>query len=421
MFNQIYNKTLQLSSVITGLGIAVIFFYCFFLIEFFPSELSIGETLLFIFSGLGFGIFYSFILSIFYFSIAHLATLSRSSLLTDLSVTLISIAFLLLPAIGLLIFDSTFESWIALSSFYVSGIILNIENIAKPRQTIFLTGNLKQEEEELEKRKIFIWVIGVLTPIILSQVTPSNLLKSTFTHLGIRSEQVTVLLDEENKNTLLQVSDLYETPLFSCKSGKYSTLQNVTVDWHGVGSLSQIRIEQKNNKKSLILPLKSKGVTIIKNLNIKENKRCILKTETIYFESSFSTPNQIGNQKLTTLISDIAKLKKNFKLIPKQVYLKGYSDIQPFKGKNMNNFALSLDRINYVQSKIKSHLHKNVPFELEPLGYYKKNNNEICHISQIKKYEKTCLSLSRSVEVIIQYESDSNLPENTKQKTNNTD
>jgi hypothetical protein len=406
MFTFVQNKVLQLSSSATALGIAVIFSYCFFIIEFFPSELSLGETLLFLFAGLGFGIFYSIIIGIFYVSIAHVISVVKSkNYFSDLLTSFLVICFLIIPLIVFIVVDATIASWQALISFYASGFILNIETIVKDKQSLFITGDIKQEEEEQKKRKILILIIGILTPIFMSKLTSSNLLKSTFTHLGIRAENATLLINDSNQEALKNLSESQQIPIFSCQSNQYSTLQNITVDWHGIGSTTQIRLNSKKNKE-LIIPLDSNGVKVIKGSANSMKPRCFLLKKNIYFNSGNLEPNEIGNNDLDKLLAEIKEINKDKTLALKEVYLTGYTDIQPVVKKDFNNYELSKKRIEAVKFKLTDQLDKSVEFKLAPSSIYNKNQTKLpfCSETQYKKYERSCLSYNRLVEVTVKFE-----------------
>ena len=172
MFTFVQNKVLQLSSAVTALGISALFIYCFFIINFFPSELSIGETLLFLFAGLGFGLLYSLIVLVFYFSVAQvISTWKNKTFFSDILINIIAIFFLFFPLVFLFFTSSTIESWLTLVSFYASGFILNIESLSESKQLIFINGDISQEEKEREKRRVMFLAVGILTPLLMSKVT----------------------------------------------------------------------------------------------------------------------------------------------------------------------------------------------------------------------------------------------------------
>lgn len=405
MFAFVQNKVLQFSSATTALGIAVIFSYCFFIIEFFPSELSLGETLLFLFAGLGFGIFYSIVIGLFYASTAHLiSVIKNKTYLSDILTSLISLIFLISPLIFFILTDASIEAWQALISFYASGFILNFESIAKDKQLIFQTGDITKEEDH-KKIKILILAIGILTPIFLSKVTSSNLLKSTFTNLGIRTEKATLLVNNSNLKVLMDLSKSQGLAIFNCKSNQYSTLQNITVDWHGIGSTTQIRLDS-TNKEEIIIPLDSNGVKVIKGLVGSQKPRCFLLKKNIYFDSGDIEPNENGNSDLSKLIADIKDTSADKKLKLKELFLNGYTDIQPFKQKGFTNFELAKQRIEAVELKLQPHIESNAEVKLTPLGIYEENKakSNFCSNIQYKKYEKICLSYDRFVEVTVKFE-----------------
>ncbi|PAJ72371.1 hypothetical protein CJF42_21565 [Pseudoalteromonas sp. NBT06-2] len=405
MFAFVQNKVLQLSSATTALGIAVIFSYCFFIIKFFPSELSLGETLLFLFAGLGFGIFYSLIIGLFYASTAHIiSVLKNKTYLSEISTSLLSLFFLISPIVISIVFNASMESWQALISFYASGFILNFESITKDKQLIFPAGDITKEEDH-KKIKVLILAIGVLTPIFMSNLASSNLLKSTFTNLGIRTEKATLLVNNANLKVLMDLSKSQGIAIFNCKSNQYSTLENITVDWHGIGSTTQIRLDS-TNKEEIIIPLDSNGVKVIKGLVGSQKPRCFLLKKNIYFDSGDIEPNENGNSDLSKIIADIKDKTKHKNLKLKELFLNGYTDIQPFKQKGSTNFELAKQRIEAVKLKLQPHLESNVEVKLTPLGIYKKNKakNNFCSNIQYKKYEKPCLSYDRFVEITVKFE-----------------
>jgi len=117
-------------------------------------------------------------------------------------------------------------------------------------------------------------------------------------------------------------------------------------------------------------------------------------------------PNNIGNNDLDKLLTEIKEINKDETLALKAAYLTGYTDIQPIVKKDFNNYELSKKRIEAVKSKLAAHLDKNVEFKLTPLSIYKKNQTKLpfCSETQYKKYEKSCLSFNRLVEVIVKFE-----------------
>ncbi|MDW5287166.1 hypothetical protein R6Y90_19700 [Alteromonas macleodii] len=335
-----------------------------------------------------------------------ISTWKNKTFFSDILINIIAIFFLFFPLVFLFFTSSTIESWLTLVSFYASGFILNIESLSESKQLIFINGDISQEEKEREKRRVMFLAVGILTPLLMSKVTSSNLLKSTFTNLGVRAENATLLVSKNNRKNLTNLSESQKIAIFTCQSNEYSTLQNITVDWHGIGSVTQIRLPS-NDSDDLVIQLESAGVKVVKGLGDRSESRCFLLKNSIYFESGEFTPNDVGNRKLKEIITDIKEIlnDEKSKLKLKKISLSGYTDIQPVKRKDLTNYELAKQRIKTVKSKLQTQLGINIDFESSPLGIYKANktNNSYCTSKQYEQYEKACLYNDRLVEITVSF------------------
>ncbi|OSI17364.1 OmpA family protein [Neisseria dumasiana] len=397
-----FDKLLTLLGFLFKLGLLIgggcIFIYCFFYINYLPSDLGMGNAFVSIFTALGLGIGYVFALIfialllgigyalivgcpiVFNFLLEVARTIHkylknvqdqfREKIKSLRSLTLLTLLIVLIVLIALSLIQyypavKGFVSQLPLDSLFSLIIIImltaiNLVIIIKAFQGEFLL------DQYYPSKTRFIWgVIFVILqfPLIqqFSELTGVDFLRNSINNLGIARQNVSIELSEKDFNLIKNTAEEADIPvLFSCKENE-KTIHGVDVLWHGLGENTFIEItskaqekEDKNNnsqqdkqdKKYIRLELKSSENKIITLGNQTSVKGCIHDRLKNSFDKGKSEPSE----KMTKELNDILKkVADNYTV--KKLDVTGYADLSPYTYKGGNQ-QLSKQRADVVKSKI---------------------------------------------------------------------
>lgn len=399
-----------MAKFITGIGIAVLFSYCFFNIHFFPTGLSVGDSLIFIFSAMGFGIFYLFWLSLGSLGVYFLIyPFSRSLGKDDNSnlgkcVTFI-IGFAFIFSLGFLWFK-TGEPMSMLAPVASGIIILMVTSFWKTKPE----RHTETEIMSQSKVRLVLFIFALLLPVLLATTATKLIVSSSIQNIGIRKYNVSLILSKENYSRIENVAKELNIPLFGCSSdsNKYSLIvHNVNVLWHGIGenSLVELSLPTSQDKETVArVELDSKGVKILEienplNKNHNTIKSCFnLNTDTL-FDTYSSNPNQIGAKRLSDLMKKIAGYTKEANLNVDSVSITGYTDQAPVLKIGDSNIDLSNRRAEAVEISL-ANLFTNLSKEninINGNGAMSPKSNCGDHLSRAGLNE--CRAIDRRVEI----------------------
>lgn len=275
-------KFFSILGLITG-G-SLIIYYCS-TINFYPSGLVISDTIFFLWTSSIFGFFYSIITFIFFIaSVAWVVILNRpinylfKKFLPqdDLSFSTPKIDKLLIISFGILanvaIFFISFikEYSYLLMSFSVAMIgfiyilIINIDkkpiriNNQLNNNETTSTNNDNPEDTKLlspEAVKIFLYFLIYAIPLLFAQIG-GDVTRSTFETMGIRQNNVDILIKSETFESILEKykTDGY-TFTYRCNNG--CLLENANILFTGIGTITKLELSDPKGHITICIPNES--------------------------------------------------------------------------------------------------------------------------------------------------------------------
>ena len=250
-----------------GLGAIVFAVYCSS-IDFFPKGMSIADAIFFAFIMLGLtfillsGITLGYLSTVFLIPlIARLYQYFRKNEKSQpfgpnkiydtpgIVTTLISIftAFILIMTViqiitGGMSYDEKEKYLRIILSFSIGGFlfanilhIINLDDAGNPIPIL------------KDKSNIIIFILIMTIPIATSGI--KNISHITFSLFGINSHNTSILLQNESRSQIQNISKIYGIKIPTCEHNKeLVTIENVDILWSKIGSISLININGANNK-----------------------------------------------------------------------------------------------------------------------------------------------------------------------------
>lgn len=391
-----------LVKLVIGIGVAVVFSYCAFSINFFPVGLTLGDSLVFLFIALGFGVFYLLWLALGYFilySIAYPFTekLGKNDSARFLTFFLGGIFLFMLSW-----FSYSIHDWGYVIAPLVSGAILLITTFFwNPAPA----GSSVQDIQERKKTRVVIILLAVFIVPLIGMKAVSRIVDSSFGLFGINQKNVSLVLSEKNHAIVSGVASGLEVPLFGCELVKGSTriIDNVNVLWHGIGDIILIdllRPDENGFKSVARLELESEGTSVLKPLDSHASfNACInLESDTL-FDSYESIPSVEGKKQLDALINKINIYLKSSKLEITSASITGYTDRRPVSKDGDTNYDLSRRRAKSVFDTLSPLFNENVKKLVNVSGKGMSNPKSKCDKIQYALELNECLAVDRRVEV----------------------
>jgi len=409
-FKNFYSSLTHYVGGMISLGVLIIFAYCFFIINFYPSGLTLSDSLVFIFASIAFSLMYSVGLFIGYFSMFTFINSAVEKKIADMTSFVMALIFVLIPIALFYALDFSSTTIKAVLAFYVAGFILNIPYMveSKQPQSIVEEGELEDEfgifdsrEKRRDTASLVVILVGILTPILLSTFNAPFFLKKTFQMIGVRHENVSVILNSDNFKIITNISNSSLKPIVNCESPKSRLLTDVTLEWHGIGEKSKLQVHNASPEQSFTVTLDSKGVDIVKGFNAVGHKECILITGTTYFDTYSDKPNQYGVQQLNKFIVELNE-KINLKIT--KIEISGFSDQQLINNRKDSNFNLSKRRADNVYKELETKITLQKSNDIRVLGNNLPQGKVKCSSSLKGTELKYCLSKERVAKIKVTLE-----------------
>jgi flagellar motor protein MotB len=406
----VYNSLTRYVGGMIGLGVLIVFAYCFFIINFYPSGLTLSDSLIFIFASMAFGLMYSVGLFFSYFCMFTFISSAIEKKIADMTSFAMSVIFVLISIGMLYVLDADVDTIKAVLAFYGAGFILNIPYMVESKQPQSLIeeddledsfGIFDSREKRRETASLVVILVGILSPILLSSLNGPFFLKKTLQMIGIRHENVSIILNPDNFKKITNISNSSLKPMVNCESPNSRLLTDVTLEWHGIGEKSKLRIPNTSSEQSFTVTLDSKGIDIIKDLDATEHKKCILVTGTTYFDTYSDKPNQYGMQQLDKFIANLNE-KKKLKIT--NVEITGFSDRQIINNKEDSDFSLSRRRADNVYKVLEAKITLKKSNDIKVLGNNLPQGKVKCSPSLKGAELKYCLSKERVAEIKVTLE-----------------
>jgi OOP family OmpA-OmpF porin len=388
--------------LIIALGVIVVFSYCAFQINFFPTGLTIGDSLVFIFIALGFGVFYLFWLLLAYTAVYSLAyfKINKSKFFSSESLLMFFLGIFIIVLLGIYIY--WVGDFMSILAPLMSGALLIITTSFWNTEK----GSLSDEEYSTKKkRRVQVGIFAVLIVPLIAVSAISEFVNGSIRILGIQQKHKSIVLDKNNFKVIQDVAKELNLPIYGCvTNGKQSNIvHNFNILWHGLGerSLVEVLIPKEGTWQPAVrVELDRTGTKVLQILDKDLSfKTCLSLSSDAVFDLYQSEPNEEGIKALGKFLSKVETYLEDSKLAILSVTITGFTDRIPVIKKNDTNEALSLRRANSVLSAL-SPLFKNVDKKnISILGKGPKEPLSNCPKALSGNELTKCLSVDRRVEI----------------------
>jgi outer membrane protein OmpA-like peptidoglycan-associated protein len=410
LIDNLNNHGSLLVKLVIATGVIVVFSYCAFSINFFPKGLTLGDSLVFIFVALGFGVFYLVWLAIGYFALyAFTYPFSKKLGKNDsvfFKILMIFVGFIFL--FFLFLFYLVTNDFRSVLAPLASGLIFLMATFFGESASEGLTDH---EIQKREKARVGIIILAFFIAPLIGMKAVSKIVDSSFRVLGINQNNVSLVLSEKNYEIVSGVARSLEVPLFGCELVKGTTrvIHNTSVLWHGIGDKSLIALLKPDNgsfKSVARLELESQGTNVLKILDSSASfNACINLGSDTLFKSYESTPSPEGLAQLDVFTQKIQGYLKSSKLEIVSAEITGYTDRKPVLKNNDTNYDLSLRRANSVFASLSPLFDEHVKKLVKVTGKGELNPRSKCSNTLESEELKECLSVDRRVEIKFQLRS----------------
>jgi outer membrane protein OmpA-like peptidoglycan-associated protein len=396
---------------ILGIGVVVLFWYCAFFINFFPTGLTLGDSLVFLFIALGFGFFY-----IFWLAIGYLVCLcALYALPTKIGKTESCWFRLLIGVAGVIfiIFLSSF--WYFTGNFFsffapiVSGLLLILA-------TVYWTPAEESASDEVKKQRILyrssLFSLAFLFVPILGGSALEKFVEASIRIIGVSNPHASLIVNEENFKIITNVAEEIGVPVIGCSSESdgNNIVHNFRISWHGIGERSLVELLVPSANPSgwegiVKIELEREGLKLLDTTYKSESTRkidlkaCLSLDADALFSSNEDTPNLIGKKRLNQLKRKLDFYFAKGDLNIDAVTVTGYTDRRDVKAEGDDNYKLSKRRANSVYGYIASTI-GTLPkgsVVIEGMGPLNPISNCDPELKGIK--EEACLAPDRRVEI----------------------
>lgn len=403
-----------------AIGVTVIFSYLTFQAKFFPSGVAIGDSLLFLFASLAFGMQYLLWVGLGYVIVTGLFLpfsdkenqasdgISNSNegeerrrffkkkpnfTFDNILLFVASILFLLVfgflgyarkdltltvaPLLGGLLL------WMALNSW-------------RDKPNI-------PDEEKIERNlvRLLIILMGLVLPVIISISTVAVFTTASLRYLGLYVDNASLELSEDNYRLVESVAKQTGAIVLACASpdGKNRVVHGYKVWWHGVGDRSLVEPLRHGSEKSSTarIELKREGVNVIRwDPPSTKFEACLTLPTDSVFNSNEDTLNTLGIKRVVEIEKKLDTIKAD-KLEIIKITVIGHSDRIPVLKNGDSNLALSTRRALAVEMRLKKYSNN-----IDSYGVGPTEPKVTCNDIGNKKILEECLMPNRRVEIRVE-------------------
>lgn len=397
------------SQIALVMGFLLIWIYCFFQINYFPSGFSIGEISFLVFVSLGFGLLFfvctcllwvsAFLLKDFYYSSKKLNSINIlirdyiDIFLNFLMCSLIIWIWLilcqtvlwldrqqtfiieeiysllwgacLLPSIYFMFAVRNIIYWLVVPIFLL--ILAKILNVCTYNENldfyypivsmviIFAIWGVSWISSKSIKYdlvfKICSQIVIICGVLIAFKSVTSFVFNTTFESFGIRHNHISISLSEDDHKKVKALAKEQNLPLlFSCEDENQTILNHTNVLWNGMGEHILLGIPSlKKNQDVATIEVKKSDSKILRG--IQSNQGCTYHKLEKAFESGQAI---LDTEAKKELFKDMDNLLSQSKISLTYIEISAFSDLTPYKGKGMNNLQLSEKRAENVKNEIEN-------------------------------------------------------------------
>lgn len=349
------------------LGAAIVFVYCFFHINYFPSGLSSGDTLFFIFIACGFSVCYAFL---FFFSTTVADQLISQWWDKDSGgwkkdserwkkVVSIIVGIVLLGSLCFIFILGNFDflDFIGVVIFLACSIFFSCW---------VMTNRNRGEPKEIKRLLAFLLFFA---PLILVPKLYTTLVNVSLESLGVSNKTASVSLSDEQYSVVRKIIEERGGYIFeSCNRDRGNVLHNVRVLWNGVGEYVYLEVPyiKELNKGFSIdkvrFDLKKDQVHIFKHYQNNQAQiyyGCVNRQFGKLFDVGKSEIDDDKSERVHHVVMMVEEIQELYDVQAIRLY--GTADSTEYKGNS--NLKLSKDRAESVKGKFKKEQSEKVVIE----------------------------------------------------------
>ncbi|KTC58334.1 OmpA family protein [Pseudomonas savastanoi] len=385
-----------LLQVTITLGVIVVFAYWALIINFYPTGITITESLLFVFAAMMFGIFYGLWYLLALGAVHGLFHWRSDKMKFDLGLFILGVALALILGIA---------AWAAhsvkvLAPLLGAMILLIIPWYWKPLPLYTPVARV----QEHHRLKILIVTIAIVLPMISVPDLTANIISNSMQRLGFRQMDVSVTLDSTNQNIVKSVVDELNLTLHSCgnNSNPEQVVHHVNILWHGMGERTLIEMPflTDSSGSPYQFELNRSGVNVVRRPDDEAGiPLCFTLSNDLLFESLASSPSPEGTAALTAFAEKVKGYLEESKRQVVAITVTGHTDRNPVLASNDSNQQLSRRRAESVVEQLKT-LGAALPINIKAAGSKKPISS--CARDLPKSELKECLAMDRLVQIVIQ-------------------
>lgn len=230
---------------------------------------------------------------------------------------------------------------------------------------------------------------------------------------GLRANDVTIKLSEENYNMLASAVGGRHLPVLGCSTangGPERLVHGVSLLWHGIGerTLVGVPIDAEN---MVQVELKREGVAFVRNYGPSE--RCFeLSGDLIFLHGSDELADLDEKTEAPNTGTDLDEMMKiiveKFDII-QEIRIVGHADAIGYPGGAAKNNELAKKRARAIKSRIETYLKTKPPTKSIPENFFTveghgaREPKTLCKDWPVKATLSECLAVNRRVEVKIKF------------------
>jgi OOP family OmpA-OmpF porin len=395
-----------------AVGVIVTFCYCAFEAQFLPAGLSLGDSLLFLFVAMGFGLSYLLWVALGCVVVVGLSAWRLGRLgfgVVDKSALFIGALLVGVPwvviAFGL---SDGWRTAVEIVAPLLSGICYLCALLIGSKQTkeAHLPDGGPPAPQKLRQLKIVYFGIALILPLIFGTQVSLRLMSNAMSTLGIRTERASLIVDDANYRAIQSVADLIDLPVLACRAsdGGAHFVHGVRVWWHGIGERSYVELLRGSpDDKTVAGPrveLTRAGTRVVAwQAGQAPIETCQTLGSDLLFDRYLHDLSPAGIQEIAALQVRLTGRLAGAGLKIVGATITGYTDRQPVTAKNDNNQRLSKRRADSVRCALRALLLHVPESAIEVIGMGSRESLTHCDESFAGDRLDDCLSPDRRVEI----------------------
>ncbi|PMH17120.1 OmpA family protein [Vibrio splendidus] len=388
-----------------ALGVIALFAYCAFQANFFPTGLSIGDTLLFLFVALGFGIFYLFWLGMGIVACYFTAYPFKKNMYgNDGKARYLNLLLVPIFLILLFIISSVSGDPVSMIAPIFSGAVIVIvtyfwKEPLPESPTNTSVNNSKQV------KALFVFIAVFFIPLIGGSAI-NLFVGSTVRILGLSVNHASLVVNDESLKTLRSVAAEHKIPVMGCQveGTDLTILHNFKVWWHGMGDRSLVELLKPTTeglKGIAKVELKKDDINVVSYTAGKNQffDTCFSFKSDALFDFSSSEPNALGVRRINKLEQNVRNYLDTGFFAIESVEITGHTDNIPVISGDDSNIQLSERRAKAVKELLNPLFNEVAKENIDTYGVGSLSPIKSCSNSLTNKQLKECLAPNRRVEV----------------------